>query len=159
MGGAALTGNVHHVVLYEPSLGLRYPSGSIQRVEDALATGDPEAAIREVLVGILEMADEEVDEMRETPLWPVRLASAHTIPRECRAEESWVFEPGRLDRVTAPTLFLAGSESVPEVAQATRAAAAAIPNASILVLDGHGHFAHKTDPAMVSDIVMEFITS
>ena len=29
MGGAALTTNVHHLVLYEPSLGLAYPAGSI----------------------------------------------------------------------------------------------------------------------------------
>ena len=30
MGGAALTPNVHHLVLYAPSLGLAYPAGSIE---------------------------------------------------------------------------------------------------------------------------------
>jgi pimeloyl-ACP methyl ester carboxylesterase len=70
-----------------------------------------------------------------------------------------VFELGRFDRVTAPTLFLGGCESVPEVARAAQAAAAAIPNAQIRLLHGHGHFAHKTDPAMVCVIVKDFIPS
>ena len=42
---------------------------------------------------------------------------------------------------------------------ATTRAAAAIPQAEVLVLDGHGHFAHKTDPAMVTDIVVRFMAS
>jgi hypothetical protein len=40
MGGAALTTNVHHLVLYEPSLGLTYPSGAIDRIEALLDAGD-----------------------------------------------------------------------------------------------------------------------
>ncbi len=51
MGGAALTSNVHHLVLYEPSLGLTYPPGSIESIEDAVAAGDMDAAIVAVLVG------------------------------------------------------------------------------------------------------------
>jgi hypothetical protein len=42
MGGAALTAGVHHLVLYEPGLGIAYPAGSIAAVEAALAAGDPE---------------------------------------------------------------------------------------------------------------------
>ena len=36
-------------------------------------------------------------------------------------------------------------------------AAAAIPDAQIRVLEGHGHFAHKTDPDLVTAIIQEFI--
>ena len=42
---------------------------------------------------------------------------------------------------------------------ATAQAAAAIAGAEIRVLDGHAQFAHKTDPAMVSQIVSEIIAS
>jgi pimeloyl-ACP methyl ester carboxylesterase len=159
MGGAALTGNVHHLVLYEPSLGLPYPPGSIERIEAALARGDRDAAIVAVLVDILEMTGDEIDALRASPLWPTRLAAAPTIPRECRAEEGWVYQPGQFDRITAPTLMLAGSDSVRPVAEATARAAAAIPNARIHVLDGHGHFAHKTDPAMVTALIQQFIAA
>ena len=159
MGGATLTGNIHHLVLYEPSMGVPYPPGSIERIEAALARGDHDAAIVAVLVDILEMTDEEIDGFRASPLWPVRLAAAPTIPRECHAEEDWQYQPGQFDEVTAATLFLAGSDSVPVVNQATERAAAAIPNAQIRVLQGHGHFAHKTDPTMVSAIINQFIAA
>jgi pimeloyl-ACP methyl ester carboxylesterase len=157
MGGGTLTQAVHHVVLYEPSLGLTYPPGSIERIEAALDRGDREEAIVEVLAGILEMTEEEIDALRASPLWPTRLAAAHTVPRECRAEQSWTFAPGQFDDLTAPTLFLAGTESVAEVAKATVAAAAAVPNAEIVPLAGHGHFAHKTDPELVTAIIQEFV--
>ena len=113
MGGATLTGNIHHLVLYEPSLGLPYPPGSIERIEAALARGDHDAAIVAVLVDILEMTDEEIDAFRAGPLWPVRLAAAPTIPRECHAEEDWEYQPGQFDAVTAPTLFLTGVRQRP----------------------------------------------
>jgi pimeloyl-ACP methyl ester carboxylesterase len=158
MGGATLTDSVHHLVLYEPSLGLPYPPGSIDRIEAALAKGDRDEAIVAVLVDILAMTDDEIDALRASPLWPVRLAAAPTIPRECRAEEGWVYRPGQFDRITASTLLLAGSASVPVVTAATDRAAAAIPDAEVHVLEGHGHFAHKTDPAMVAAIIERFVT-
>lgn len=40
MGGAALTPNVQHLVIYEPSLGLVYPPGSIDAIEEAVAAGE-----------------------------------------------------------------------------------------------------------------------
>lgn len=161
MGAAALTENVHHLVLYEPGLGLQYPPGSIEAVEEAVAAGDPDRAVVRIFVDILEMTDEEVDALRAstTPSWPTRIAAAPTLPRECRVEERWVYEPGRFDSITAPTLLLAGSDSPADLARATRAAAEAIPGAQIRVLDGHAHMAHKTDPAMVASILREHLRS
>jgi pimeloyl-ACP methyl ester carboxylesterase len=157
MGAAARTGNVHHLVLYEPSLGLAYPPDSIDAIEAAVARGDREGAIVAVLKDILEMTDDDVDALRSSPLWPLRLAAAHTVPRECRVEDGWVYTPAQFAGITAPTLLLAGSDSVAEVSKATYQAAAAIPDAQIRVLDGHGHFAHKTDPAMVDALIRDFI--
>ena len=159
MGGAARNANVSHLVLYEPSLGIAYPPGCIERIEAALARGDHDAAIVAVVVDILDMTGDEIDAMRTSPLWPIRLAAAPTVPRECRAEENWVYQPGQFETITAPTLLLAGSASVTVVADTTTHAAAAIPSARIRVLDGHGHFAHKTDPALVTAIIQEFIAS
>lgn len=159
IGAAAVTANVSHLVVYEPSLGLGYPAGSIEAVEAALSRGDNDAAIATVLVDILEMTSEEIDAFRASPLWPRRLAAAPTIPRECRAEQDWVCEPGQFDDITAPTLLLTGSDSVPAVVEATHRAADAIPGSRIQVLDGHGHFAHRTDPAMVASIIRRFIAS
>jgi pimeloyl-ACP methyl ester carboxylesterase len=64
-----------------------------------------------------------------------------------------------MDRITAPTLMLSGSESPPDIRQATAAARVAIPGARVRALAGHAHIAHRTDPAMVAGIVREFVTT
>ena len=42
MGGAALSDHVAHLVLYEPSFGLTYPTGAVEAIEAAVASGDRE---------------------------------------------------------------------------------------------------------------------
>ena len=158
LGGAALTGAVHRLVLYEPGLGIPYPAGSIEAVEAALAAGDREAALLLVLVGIIGMTDEEIASLRSGPRWPTMLASAPTVPRECRAEDGWTYRPGALDQVSAPTLLLAGAESHPVLKEATGRALAAIPRARVEVFDGHGHLAYRTDPAMVAAVIRRFVS-
>ena len=158
LGGAALTGAVHRLVLYEPGLGIPYPAGSIEAVEAALAAGDREAALLLVLVGIIGMTDEEIASLRSGPRWPTMLASAPTVPRECRAEDGWTYRPGALDQVSAPTLLLAGAESHPVLKEATGRALAAIPGARVEVFDGHGHLAYRTDPAMVAAVIRRFVS-
>ncbi|HEX6236094.1 MAG TPA: alpha/beta hydrolase [Acidimicrobiales bacterium] len=159
MGGAALTSNVHRLVLYEPSFGLTYAPGAIDAIEAAVAAGDREAAVRAALVDTGAMTVEEYEGFKGTARWPKVLASAPALARECRVEHTWVYRPGPLDTITAPTLLLTGSESTPELAELTRRAAAAIPTAEIRVVDGHAHFAYKTDPAMVAAIIREFVSS
>ena len=159
MGGATLTTNVHHLVLYEPSFGLSYSAGSIEAIEHAVAAGHREAAIRAAFVNTGIMTDEELEALRASPRWPKLVAAAPTLARECRVEDGWVYQSGQFDAITAPTLLVACSESGPALAEATQHAAAAIPNAQVRVLDGHGHFAFKTAPAMVAAIIRNYISS
>jgi pimeloyl-ACP methyl ester carboxylesterase len=159
MGGAALSANVHRVLLYEPSFGLTYPHGAIDAIERAVVAGDREAAIRAALVDTGAMTAAEFDGFKAGPRWPAVLAVAPTLARECRVEHDWVYRPGQFDGITAPTLLLTGSDTDPALAELTHRAAAAIPNATIRTLEGHAHFAYKTDAAMVAAIVREWITS
>lgn len=159
MGGAALTTNVHHLVLYEPSFGLTYPPGSIEAIEQALADNNPELAIRAAFVETGVMTNEDFDAFKAGPRWSKVLSSAPTLPRECRVEAGWVYQPGQFDGITAPTLLLTGSETDPALAECTQKAAAAIPHAQVRVLDGHDHFAYRADPAMVAAIIRYFISA
>jgi pimeloyl-ACP methyl ester carboxylesterase len=156
-GDAALTGDVDRLVLYEPGLGIPYPAGSIEEVEAALAADDLETAVRLVLVGIVGVTGAEMDALRSGPRWPTMLASVPTVPRECRAEDGWRYRSGLLDRIAAPTLLLAGSESPPVLRQATDRAAAAIPGAQVRMLQGHAHLAIRTDPAMVAAAIRQLV--
>jgi pimeloyl-ACP methyl ester carboxylesterase len=157
MGGAVRSAHVDHLVVYEPSLGLSYPAGSIDTIEDAVARGDHEAAISAVLADILGMTDEDIEPYRASPQWPARLAAAPTIPRECRVEESWRYSPGQFDEIAAPTLLLTGSLSTGDLVNATSRAAAPIPDTRIHILEGHGHLAHHTDPALVAALMQSFV--
>jgi pimeloyl-ACP methyl ester carboxylesterase len=159
MGAAGLTKNVDHVVLYEPGFATKYPSEAVDAIDRAIAAGDNEGAILALLYGIVGATEEEVDFMRSSPLWPTRLANVWTMPRELRGEGNWLYRPGQFDAVTAPTLLLSGSESPPIQQVASRMAQAALPNARITVLGGHGHIAHQTDPAMIASVIWNFVSS
>lgn len=159
MGGAARSPDVRRLILYEPSLGLRYPAGAIDRIESQVAAGDFEAAILSVLVGLVGATDQQVDAIRSSPTWPARLATAPTIAREARIEHGWVHQPGQFAAIAAPTLLLAGSNTPADLAEITRQSAAAIPRARVQVLEGHGYFAYRTHPAEVAAIISRFIRS
>lgn len=156
MGGAARTRNVRRLLLYEPSLGLHYPPGSIDVIDAKVASGDFEGAVLSVLVDIAGMADGEVQALRSSAVWPLRVATAPTIAREARIEANWVLRPGQFREIVAPTLLITGSESPPELGEVVRRSAEAIPNSRITVLDGHGHFAYRTHPAEVASVIAGF---
>jgi pimeloyl-ACP methyl ester carboxylesterase len=161
MGGAALTTNVHQLVLYEPSLALTFPEGSLESLERKLAAGEKEVALVEFLVEITGMTEAELQAMRTNPYmsWSERVETVPMLVRECIAEEAWVYRPGQFDAIAARTLLLAGSTSPPLLKESTRAAAQAIPGAHVHVLEGEGHFAHRNDPAAVAAIVRQFLGS
>jgi len=103
MGGAVRTRNLGHRLLYEPSLGLRYPEGWLDEVEQTVAAGDHEIAIVRVLRDLLEFPDERIEAMRSGPEWSGRVATAPTVTREARAEQEWVYRPGQFDRSVSPS--------------------------------------------------------
>ena len=157
MGAAALTGNLSHLILYEPGLGIAYPAGWLDANFKALEAGDAEGVIRAVLIDILEMTAEDVEARRSTPQWAEYLRAAPTVLREARTENGWVYRPGALDGVRASTLVLVGTETAPPLMQSTLRAAAAIPGARTHVLGGHGHLACITDPDVVASTITEFV--
>jgi pimeloyl-ACP methyl ester carboxylesterase len=156
MGAATLTDNVERLVLYEPGLGSAYPPGWLETNTRALAAGDAEAVIHAVLVDILEMSDDDVRARKATPRWAEYLAAARTVLREAQTENDWVYEPGAFDGIRVPTLVLVGTETAPALMRSTLRAAAAIPEARIGVLGGHGHIAYLTDPRFVASRILEF---
>lgn len=157
MGAAALTDNVSHLILYEPGLGIAYPPGWLEANEKALAAGDADGVIRAVLIDILEMSEEEVEARRSTPQWAEYLGAAATVLREARTEHTWVYRPGALDDIDAPTLVMIGTETSPELMRSTLRAVAAIPGARTQVLGGHGHLACITDPGLIASIITQFV--
>jgi pimeloyl-ACP methyl ester carboxylesterase len=88
---------------------------------------------------------------------PLALVGVETNPLPLG--RAWLYRPGQFDGIAAPALLLTRSESPPALIKSTHQAAAAIPDARIHVLQGHGHLAIRTDPAMVATVIRQFISS
>lgn len=156
IGAAARTRNLRRLIPYEPSFGLRYPAGFIERVDRQASAGDANGAIVSVLTTLAGMTEEQVAAMRAAPTWPARLKTAPTIAREARLEDGWVLDHDQFATVTVPVLLISGSESPPELVAVTHNCAAVLPDARVHVLGGRDHFAYKSHPHEVADVIRDF---
>jgi pimeloyl-ACP methyl ester carboxylesterase len=157
LGGAARSTHVAQLLLYEPSLGLRYPAGAIDRVEELVAAGDHEGAVVAVLTEIAGMDADDVAAIRASPVWPARVATAPTIAREARIEDGWDLRRGPFDTISAPTLLLTGSASPSELTELAERTTSTVPGARLRVLEGADHFAYRFQPDLVAEVIRELL--
>jgi pimeloyl-ACP methyl ester carboxylesterase len=145
------------LVLFEPSLGVRYPPGLLGRIETRVEAGDYDGALIEFLTDVAGLPEDELADMRSAANWSERFAYVPTIAREARIMDGWEWQPDRDSGIRVPTLLLTGSESTPEFAAITSAAAAAIPGARVHVIDGQGHMAVRFAPAVVAEVLRDWL--
>jgi pimeloyl-ACP methyl ester carboxylesterase len=148
LGATLRTPAIRRVVVYEGAPlppGLSYqPEGLVDAVRSALARGDNERALETFLAGIVGMSPVELDAYRANPVWPARVAAAHTILREVEAEASPAASLAALGRATVPVLLLLGSTSRSAFRIGTDALAARLTHAEIQTIEGAAHAAHHT---------------
>jgi pimeloyl-ACP methyl ester carboxylesterase len=112
IGAARLTTRIRNLVLYEPSPGLEAASSAfLARLGGLIERGEREAALELALVEFAGFGPDDLAAYRESPLWAPRVAAAHTIPREVRAEQEYAPEPASFAATTARSLYVIGSES------------------------------------------------
>jgi pimeloyl-ACP methyl ester carboxylesterase len=153
---AMLSRGVRRLVLYEPAIGLTTFPEETARLEHSLAAGRREDVIVTVLRDIAGMTEEQLAVVRSLPSWAGRVAAAHTVVREARAEEDYRFDPARLTAIRVPTLLLRGGESPPWLQAETDLVARALPAARLAPLIGHGHVAMLSAPQLVVDLILGF---
>jgi pimeloyl-ACP methyl ester carboxylesterase len=153
------SGRIRRMIFYSPGFGDKYPEETLKRIDDLVASGDKDEALRVLLMDIIGMPADEVDFMRQSPAWAARIESVHTVARECRADEEFSLSEDRLGTIQAPVLVVSG-ETNPANKQAVAARLASMmPNARLLMLSGEGHVAHHTAPARLTEAVLEFTSS
>jgi pimeloyl-ACP methyl ester carboxylesterase len=162
LGGATLTANIRRLVLYEGFPPVHpddstFPPDVESRVDALLAEGEPEAAVETVFREVVKMPEEEFRAFRALPVWQVRVAAAHTIPRELRTERGRPFDPEQAAQVAVPTLLLVGGDSPDWVKADTETVAATLPDARIGVLDGQQHIAIDLVPEVFAEHVLAFL--
>jgi pimeloyl-ACP methyl ester carboxylesterase len=158
---ALITQNVRKLVLYEGGTKVTgeqiYPPGSIDRLEALLEAGDRDAVISTMFRDLVGMPQEEVEYLRSLPAWQERVKAAHTVPRELRADEIYLFDPERFGNLGAPTLLLRGSDSPDFQKAADKAVDEALPNSRIVVMLGQGHAAMDTGTDLFTTEVLRFL--
>lgn len=152
--------NLRKLVLYEPPIpsGIEiYPPETIGRIQALIDAGDRDAAVLTFFREIVKVPPHELEMLRSLPNWPARVAAAHTIPREMRGSDGYVFQPERFRELGTPTLLLLGGDSPPFLKAATERVHAALPNSRIAVLPGQQHTAMNTAPELFLREVLQFL--
>jgi pimeloyl-ACP methyl ester carboxylesterase len=155
---ALLTTNLRRLILYE-AVPLRgpdgYKPGIIDRLEAMRRGGDVEGMLVAMFRELVEMPAEELELLRsQRDAWAVRLGNAPTLPRELRAEESYIFSPERFTGMLTPTLLLVGGDSPLREQSNARGVAEALPDARVVALPGQQHAAMYSAPeAFVREVV------
>jgi pimeloyl-ACP methyl ester carboxylesterase len=157
---ALRTTQLRKLVLYEPPV----PTGSeiyapdvVSRIQGLLEAGDREGAVILFLQEVAGVPPDELEILRAAPNWPSRITAAHTILREMRGSNEYVFEPTRFGDLRTPTLLLSGGESPAFFKRATEAVQAALPVSQVHILAGQQHTAINTAPEVFTRDVVEFL--
>jgi len=158
---ALLTRNIRKLILYEPAIPLPgvsiYPEGVIDRLQALLVAGEREALLTTLYREVVLLPTDEIEQLRSAPAWPARVATAHTLPREARAEEQYQFEAQRFKELQTPTLFLLGGDSPRFLKAATEAIDTALPDSHVVVMPGQQHIAMYTAPDIFLHNVLTFL--
>jgi pimeloyl-ACP methyl ester carboxylesterase len=152
---------LHKLILYEPPIPIAdeaiYPEGLIDRLEALLDAGDRENVLTMFVQEVLHMPAHEFQLFRASPAWASRIAAAHTLPRELRAQMGYHFVEERFKGFMTPTLLIVGADSPSRFKAATNLLAATLPNSRTVILPGQQHIAMDTAPELFVQKVMDFL--
>ncbi|MCI0430660.1 MAG: alpha/beta hydrolase [Rhodospirillales bacterium] len=160
LGAAMQAKKLAGLILYEPAIYAEGESGvaaeQLDRMEALLAAGDREGVVRVLFAEVLGSPPHEIAALMSSPAWPGRVAAAHTLPRELRAEEAYRLPADRIGKLSIPVLLLLGGDSVAFFGKVAAELAKALPTARTVVMPGQQHIAMDTGPDLVVDAVLAF---
>lgn len=152
-----MTDDIAGLVIYEPPLepdAAILPSkvtSALRRLHDG---DDREGLMRLFYSEVVGLSPDEVAFFASQPIWPARVEAARTIMREFDFE---LDVDAVLSRITAPVVFLLGTDSPEFVRLQTLRAMEAIPEARLVELPGEQHIAHYTDPEGLAGHILDFV--
>jgi pimeloyl-ACP methyl ester carboxylesterase len=157
LGAALLARNLRRLILYEPAPGIPQVDPDLpDRLDALLAEGEREQLLSVFLTKV-GLDPEALEQLRASPVWGLRVAAAHTIPRELRAEESYQPDSSAFAALAVPALLLLGTESPQWAEKGTEVAQSVLPESRVAVLEGEGHIALMTAPELVADELARFL--
>ena len=157
LGAAALARNLRRLVLYEPAPGVPQETPEFLARLDALLAEDQREQLLSLFLTEAGLDPDALEQLRASPVWAGRVAAAHTIPRELRAEARYQPDPEALSSLSIPVLLLLGSESPEWAKKGTEVVRSVLPDSRVAMLEGEGHIAIITAPELVANEVARFL--
>jgi pimeloyl-ACP methyl ester carboxylesterase len=118
----------------------RPASDVTERLVRLVQAGDRDGATALFQTEVVGLPAELVEGMRHSDMWGYLTSLAHSLPYDCALfEPGWTVPSRRLAGVAVPTLAIAGSNTFPWLAAATRQVADAVPGARFESLEGQDH--------------------
>ena len=151
---------VRRLVLYEgvPRDGRTIsPDGLAERVDVLVREGRPDAALDVVLAEVQHHGPAQLARDHRAASWTASVAGVAVLDRELEVENEYRFVPEGYADVTAPTLVLAGAESVQSIQADAEAVAAGLPEARLTLLAGQRHGCMHRAPELFVDTVLDFL--
>ncbi|WP_394739788.1 alpha/beta fold hydrolase [Natronococcus roseus] len=158
---AARTDDVERLLLYEPAVAVTDDALDVESEFEAMMSlledGRDEEALVLFLEDIARISSDEIDALRSEPTWEEQVELVHTVPLGLGAVSAYEFDPDRYADLETPTLLLTGDESAEWFGDGIDALEAALPNARVATMAGHGHVAQATGPERFVDEVLGFL--
>ena len=157
---ARRTTHIRKLVLYEPPLHLgreHYSPQVLSKLQTLLDAGDREEALVTFLQEIVRVPPHELALLRSSPSWTARIAAAHTVLRELRGANAYVFEAIRFGDLKTLTLLLLGEDSPAYFQAAIEAVHSALPESQVCIMAGQQHAAINTAPELFTHEVVAFL--
>lgn len=145
------------LMLYEPPEERTVPDSMLERIDRQASAGDRVGVLRSFFVDAVGNDEEAFASLRQRPVWPMMLDNALTLPAELRAGSGFRLDPDDLDGLDVPVRILVGGLSDPELDDTAHQVAAGLPSADVAVLDGQGHGAMVSAPALLAAEIRRFI--
>jgi pimeloyl-ACP methyl ester carboxylesterase len=155
LGAALRSEHVTKVVAYEPGHSGDMRSETLAEFERLFALGDWPGTLALALREFAGFPEEHVAELLEVPAWRGRMDYAHTVVRELRAYRD--YDNSELGQLDLPTLLLVGGETEDAERAYADSLAQRIPGSRVRLLEGQGHIATFTAPALLAEIVSAFV--
>ncbi|MGC2636757.1 MAG: alpha/beta hydrolase [Acidobacteriaceae bacterium] len=127
----------------------------LAQMENLLAAGEADLALRIAIRETVDLSDPEIDAMQAGSGWDHLRACARAIPNDWKIWDERLL-PDTLRSIRTRALLLMGSASPAWIRAGTQAVLAALPNATLVILEGQGHSAMIAAPALFAGEVAKF---
>jgi pimeloyl-ACP methyl ester carboxylesterase len=157
---ALLTSNIRKLVLYEPPIPVGveiFLPGIIDKLQALLDAGDRDGVVTTFMGDVAQVRPNDLRLLQSLPAWKARVAAAHTIPREERANRDYSFDAQRFSKLNTPTLLLVGGESPLFLKAGSEALQPILPDYRIIVMPGQQHAAMDTGTELFLTEVLRFL--